>query len=114
VTSVKDIEVKVAAAMLARPDVIFIPKPATLTGQVTVVESQHGPKPPAGYTLGEWLNVGGYESAGRDAAGDPGTAALVVVHDLRQALAWLCGRAHSTTTCEIAHRAASIPDVVVR
>jgi hypothetical protein len=103
------LEVKVAAAMLTRPDVVFTTSAPSSIDDVTIVESQHTRLPDAGYTAGEWLNVIGYEQAGRIAASHPGTTAVVVVHDLRQALAWLCGRTDSTTACATADRTAIIP-----
>jgi hypothetical protein len=103
------LEVKVAAAMLTRPDVVFTTSAPTSIDHVTIVESQHTRLIEDGYTVGEWLNVSGYEQAGRIAAGHPGTTSVVVVHDLRQALAWLCGRTNKTTTCAAADKAADIP-----
>ena len=109
VQPVSNVEVKVAAALLTNPDVIFTPRPSKLIAQTTIVESEHTRIPDDGYTVGEWLNVIGYQQAGRDAARHPGTTAFVVVHDFRQALAFLCGRTDNPTTCAIAERAASIP-----
>ena len=60
------VELKVAAAELARPDVIFTPRPSELTADTTIVESEHTRNPAAGYTIGEWLNVVGYDEAGRE------------------------------------------------
>ncbi len=109
VTPAFGIEVKVAAAMLTRPDVIFTTSAPSSIDDVTIVESQHTRIADTGYTTGEWLNVSGYEQTGRVAGSHPGTTAVVVVHDLRQALAWLCGRTDDTTTCAAAQRAALIP-----
>ena len=109
VVPVAMVEVKVAAALLARPDVIFTPKVPNGTQHVTIVESEHTRFPTTGRTVAEWLNLSGYEHAGRAAASRPGTVAVVVVHDVRQALAWLCGRTEDATTCAIARSAASIP-----
>jgi hypothetical protein len=106
---VKGIDVKVATAMLTRPDVVFVTRPPTSIENVTIVQSRTERIPVDGYTVGEWLNVFGYEQAGRDAAGHPGTAPVVVVHDLRQALTWLCGRTDGESVCAVAHRSASIP-----
>ncbi len=106
---VTNIEVKVAAALLTQPDVVFTTRPSKLVAQTTIVEAQHTRFPDAGYTVGEWLNLSGYENAGRLAASHAGTVAFVVVHDLRQALAWLCGRTDNATTCDVALRAASVP-----
>jgi hypothetical protein len=60
-----------------------------------------------GRTVGDWLRTDGYERAGQQAARAPGTVELVEVDDIRQALAWLCGRTASPATCELAHRAGS-------
>jgi hypothetical protein len=106
---VSNVEVKVAAALLARPDVVFTPRPSKLVEHTTIIESEHTRIPDDGYTVGEWLNVRGYEQAGRDAARRPGTIAFVVVHDFRQALAFLCGRTNNATTCSVAQRSATIP-----
>jgi hypothetical protein len=107
--AVKGIDVKVATAMLTRPDVIFVTKPPKSVENVTIVQSQKERIPADGYTVGEWLNVAGYEQAGRVAAGHAGTAPVVVLHDLRQALAWLCGRTDGASVCAAAHRSESIP-----
>ena len=61
---VSEIDVKVAAAMLTRPDAIFVPKPPESIAHVTIVESQHTRYPRHPYTIGQWLNVAGYEQAG--------------------------------------------------
>jgi hypothetical protein len=106
---VKGIDVKVATAMLARPDVVFVTRLPKSVEDVTIVESQHERIPVNGYTVGEWLNVAGYERAGRDAARHPETAPVVLVHDLRQALAWLCGRTAGTSVCAAATRSEGIP-----
>ena len=76
---------------------------------MTIVESQHTRIPTVGTTVGEWLNVSGFEQAGRAAANHAGTVSIVVVHDLRQALAWLCGRTRNPRTCAVARRSATIP-----
>ncbi len=109
VIPVSNVEIKVAVAMLTQPDVIFTPTPSGWVEHTTIVESEHTRDPDVGFTVGEWLNVSGYQQAGRDSAHHRGTVAFVVVHDVRQALAWLCGRTASTTTCTAAHRSASIP-----
>ena len=106
---VKGIDVKVAVARLTRPGVIFVTKPPTSVENVTIVESQKERIPADGYTVGEWLNVVGYEKSGRAAASRPGTAPVVVVHDLRQALAWLCGRTGVSSVCTTAQRSARVP-----
>ena len=87
VMPVSGVEIKVAAALLTRPNVIFTPEAPTSIDNVTIVESHHTRQPADGYTVGQWLNVLGYEQAGRAAANHPGTVAVVVVHDFRQALA---------------------------
>ena len=109
VIPVSNVEIKVAVAMLTQPDVIFTPTPSGWVEHTTIVESEHTRNPDVGSTVGDWLNVSGYQQAGRDAANHSGTVAFVVVHDVRQALAWLCGRTANTTTCTAAHRSASIP-----
>jgi hypothetical protein len=106
---VSNLEIKVAAALLTRPDVIFTTRPPEQTEHVTIVESQLTRYPTDGFTPGEWLNVIGYQQAGRIAASDPGTVAVVVVHDLRQVLAWLCGRTESAIACAVARSSTSIP-----
>lgn len=106
---VKEIDVKVAAAMLAQPDVVFTPKPPRSIELVTVIKSGTTRRPAAGYTTGEWLNVAEFEQAGRVAATHPGTVAVVVVYDLRQALAWLCGRTGNATICQLARTSANLP-----
>jgi hypothetical protein len=109
VLPVSNVEVKVAAALLAEPDVIFTPRPSKFIENTTVIESEDTRIPADGYSVGEWLNVRGYEQAGRDAANHPGTTAFVVVHDFRQALAFLCGRTGNETTCAAASRSITIP-----
>jgi hypothetical protein len=74
-----------------------------------LMPSQLSRLPDAGHTAAEWLNVSGYEAAGQLAASHPGTIAVVVVHDLRQALAWLCGRTGTSAACAAAERMATIP-----
>jgi hypothetical protein len=106
---VRGIDVKVATALLARPDVIFVTRPPTSIENVTIVESPKERIPADGYTVGEWLNVAGYEEAGRVAATDSGAVPVVVVHDLRQALAWLCGHTDGASVCAVAHRSAALP-----
>jgi hypothetical protein len=106
---VSNLEVKFAAAMLTRPDVVFTTRPPKQAKHVTVVESLPTRAPTGDYSVGEWLDVVGYQQAGRIAANHPGTVAVVVVHDLRQALAWLCGRTESATACAMARSSTSIP-----
>jgi hypothetical protein len=109
VTPAIGVDAKVAAAMLTRPDVVFTTSPPDSIDNITVVESHHTRIPDSGYTVSQWLNVSGYEQAGHNAASDPRTIAIVVVHDLRQALAWLCGRTDNTSTCAAAQKMATIP-----
>ncbi|MEY2401298.1 MAG: Lon-like protease [Ilumatobacteraceae bacterium] len=106
---VKEIDVKVATAMLTRPDVIFVTKPPKSVENVTIVQSEKERIPADGYTVGEWRDVVGYEQAGRVAADHPGSAPIVVVHDLRQALAWLCGRTDRASVCGLALRSEGMP-----
>jgi hypothetical protein len=109
VTPAFGIDVKVAAALLTRPDVIFTTSAPDSIDHVTIIEFHHTRNPDPGYTVAEWLNLNQYRQAGQDAASHQGTLAVVEVHDLRQALAYLCGRTHNTTTCATASRAATIP-----
>jgi hypothetical protein len=107
--SVKGIDVKVATAMLTRPDVIFVTGAPKLVENVTIIVSLEERIPVDGHTVAEWLNAAGYEQAGRVAAGNPGTVSVVVVHDLRQALAWLCGRTDGASVCALALRSEGTP-----
>ena len=104
---VTGIDVKVATAMLTRPDVIFTTEQPTLIDNVTIIQSDSIRVPTVGRTVAEVLNTSGYEQAGRVAAGHPGSVAVVVVHELRQALAWLCGRTGIADTCAVADGPAS-------
>jgi len=107
VTSVRLVEAKLAAARLVPVDVMFAPQfPAEAPG-VTVVPSHVGP-PVADRAIGDWLNTDGYEAAGRAARRSAGIA-LAAVDDVRQALAWLCGRTANAVACAVAHAAASVP-----
>ena len=108
VTPAFGIQIKLAAALLTRPDVIFTTSRPNAIEHVTIIESEHTRLPTPGRLVGEWLNVAGYARAGQDAAHHPGTMAVVVVHDIRQALAWLCGRVNNATTCAAAHTSATI------
>jgi hypothetical protein len=105
--SVSGIDVKIATALLTQPDVIFIPGLPTVIDNVTIVESQSN-RVPDGGDIADWLNLSGFEHAGRGAASNPGKAAVVLVHDVRQALAWLCGRTDSASVCAAAQRSAGI------
>ncbi len=109
VTPVSNVEIKVAAAVLTHPDVVLMTRPSKWIDDVTVIESQHTRSPDPGHSISEWLSLPGFEQAGRDAASHNGTIAFVVVHDVRQALAWLCGRTNNDLTCTLARSAASIP-----
>ena len=109
VMPVSGVEIKIAAALLTRPDVIFTPVAPTSVDNVTIIESQHTRLVATGDTVGQWLNVTGYEQAGRAAARHSRTVAIVVVHDFRQALAWLCGRTGNATTCAAARTSATLP-----
>ena len=71
------------------PDVTFTPTASNSVEHTTIIESHHTRLPADGYTVAEWFNTQGYEQAGRVAARRPGTVAFVVVHDFRQALAFL-------------------------
>src|SRR3954454_20820149 len=106
--AVSGIDVKVATAMLTQPDVIFTTEPPTSSEHVTILESRSARVRTGADTIAGLLNLDGYERAGRSAATQPGTAVVVVVQDLRQALAWLCGRTGSTTACGIADRTANV------
>lgn len=103
------IEPKIAAAKLTHPDVIFAPAAPELLDHVTVIESRHTRVVDPGYTVAQWLDVDGYERAGRAAARRPGILDVVVVHDVRQALAYLCGRTSRPEVCADARQAATIP-----
>jgi hypothetical protein len=104
VTSVRMVEAKLAAARLIPADVMFAPDFPAGTPGVTVVPS-HAGRPAVERAIGDWLNTDGYESAGRAARRSAGLA-LVSVDDVRQALAWLCGRTANAVACDVAHAAA--------
>ena len=76
---VKEIDIKVAAAMLTRPDVIFVPKVPNSPAPVTRLEFHDTRYPAPGYTTSDWLNITGFETAGRVAAAHPRTVTIVVV-----------------------------------
>jgi hypothetical protein len=107
VTSVRMVEAKLAAARLARSDVFFAP--AIPAGEVAAMVLSHQGRPEAPGAIGDWLNTEGYELAGRAASAQSGVAALVQVDDVRQALAWLCGRTQRPETCAVAQAAAAVP-----
>jgi len=112
VTPVRMVDAKVAAARLAGADVVFAPDFPVGDTTVTRVPSHTG-QPAASRSIGEWLNTTGFEAAGRAAALQPGPA-LVQVDDVRQAMAWLCGRTGLAATCALAHAAAAIPLAAAR
>lgn len=109
VTPVDGIEAKVAAALLTHPGVVFTSTPPGSVKDVTVVESMHTRTVDAGFTVAQWLNLAGYEQAGRAASTRPGAPDVVVVHGVRQALAYLCGRTRRAEVCDAAGAAATIP-----
>lgn len=108
VTAVRMVAAKVAAARIAHPDVVFAPDFPVETPAVTRITAHRGAFTPERAT-GDWLNMRSYEAAGRHAARRPGTIALVVVDDVRQALAWLCGRTSISAPCALAGAAAAVP-----
>jgi len=81
---------------------------AKLAGLAGSVDSKNIRFMEPGQSIAATLSAGRYEQAGRSAAKDPGTTAIVIVHDVRQALAWLCGRTDNAVTCGVAHRAANM------
>ena len=109
VTPAFGLDAKLAAAMLADPDVVFVTGTPPGTTHHTVIAAHSTRLVDAGVGAGEWLNVGAFRRAGRLAAADPGSTAVVEVHDVRQALAWLCGRTGIATSCDVARRAADVP-----
>ena len=107
VTSVRMVDAKLAAARLVPADVVFAPDFPSRTPGVTVVAS-HAGRPAPDRAVGDWLDADGYESAGR-AARRAGGIALVPVDDIRQALAFLCGRTAGAAVCAVAHAAGGVP-----
>ena len=112
VTSVRMVDVKLAAARLARSDVFFAP--TVPAGEVGVTIASHQGRPAAHAAIGDWLNTVGYEEAGRAASARNGETAVVQVDDVRQALAWLCGRTQQPATCAVAQAAAAVPFAAAR
>ena len=112
VTAVRMVDAKVAAARLAGADVVFAPDFPVGETTATRVRSHTG-QPAASRTVGDWLNTTGFEAAGRAAALQPGIA-LVQIDDVRQAMAWLCGRTGLAATCTLAHAAAAVPLAAAR
>ena len=113
ITAVGHVDAKLAAARLAHPDVFFAPTIPPGSGPITTVAYHQGPRT-ADRTIGDWLNTAGYEHAGRIAATHPDTLALVPIHDIRQALSWLCGRTQRPATCTLANTAAATPLPIAR
>ena len=113
VTAVRMVAAKLAAARLAHPEVVFAPEFPPETADVTRLASHRGALAPE-RAIGDWLGMASYEAAGRDAATRPRTTALVEVDDVRQAVAWLCGRTNISTTCALADAAAAMPLRVAR
>jgi hypothetical protein len=107
VLPVSHVEVKVAAALLARPDVVFSPRPSKLIDSAFEIRQ---PLPySASESVTEWLHLDAYRAAGSAAANHRGVTAFVVVHDVRQALAWLCGRTSDRQVCAFAATSAGVP-----
>jgi hypothetical protein len=111
VTAVRMVDAKLAAARLVHPAVVFAPDFPGGSGAVTVIASHQG-QPTPSRTIGDWLNTSGYEAAGRVAARH--STALVPVDDVRQALAWLCGRTGGAFVCGIVRAADSVSLQVAR
>ncbi len=109
VLPVSHVEVKVAAALLTQPDVVFTPRPSKLIEDTHIFRALPSGPFAAGGSVTDWLHVDAYRDAGREAAQRPGVTAFVVVHDVRQALAWLCGRTGDRQVCALARAAASLP-----
>ena len=106
---VSHVEVKVAAALLTHPNVVFTPRPSKMIDQATIFESVPTLPYGAGDSVSDWLHLRTYGEAGRQAGHHPGVTAFVVVHDIRQALAWLCGRTGDRQVCALAQRSAALP-----
>jgi hypothetical protein len=113
VTAVRMVDAKLAAARLAGVDVVFATDFPATSGVVTTVRSHLG-HPTRGRSIGDWLNTNGFRAAGLAAARRPGRVALVRVDDVRQALAWICGRTSAPATCAMADAAAATPLLVGR
>ena len=118
VTAVRMVDAKLAAARAAGADVFFTPeRPSAMgaTATATAIAS-HAGRRTADRTIGDWLATAAYEAAGRAAPSDttPGAPAVVVVDDVRQAVAWLCGRTQLDATCALAHAAAAVPLAAAR
>jgi hypothetical protein len=92
------------------PDVLSTPeRPAAAAGSATAIASHVG-RPAADRTIGDWLATAAYEASGRAAASGTASSApaVVVIDDVRQAVAWLCGRTQLAATCALAHTAAGV------
>ena len=113
ITAVRHVDAKLAAARLSDPDVFFAPHIPPDSGAVTTVVYHQGERT-ADRTIGDWLNTAGYEHAGRIAATHPDILALVPIHDIRQALSWLCGRTQRPATCTLADITAATPLPIAR
>jgi len=102
---VRMVDAKLAAARAGGADVFFTPERPSAAPAAAI--ASHAGRPAPERTIGDWLATAAYEAAGRAARGTPpGTAAVVVVDDVRQAIAWLCGRTQLDATCAVAHAAA--------
>jgi hypothetical protein len=108
VLPVGHVEAKVAAALLTRPDVVFTPRPSKLIDDALIFRSLASTSFEGG-SVSDWLQLDAYRVAGQKAAQHSGVTAFVVVHDIRQALAWLCGRTGGSQVCGIAQASASLP-----
>jgi hypothetical protein len=113
VTAVRMVDAKLAAARLAGADAVFATDFPGTSGEVTAVRSHLG-HPTRDRSIGDWLNTDGFRAAGRAAAGHRGSVALVRVDDVRQALAWICGRTGAPATCALADAAAATPLLAAR
>ena len=111
ITAVRMVDAKLAAARLVHPDVVFAPDFPDGSGAITAIASHQG-QPTQSRPIGDWLNTSGYEAAGRTATRH--STALVPVDDVRQALAWLCGRTGGAVVCGIVHAADSVSLQVAR
>jgi len=113
VTAVRMVDAKLAAARVAGVDVFFAPALSADMPATTRVLSHLG-SPARDRAIGDWLNMAAYERAGQAASLRPGSLAVVEVDDVRQALAWLCGRTGGRETCAVAHEAAGMPLLAAR
>ena len=109
VMPVNGVDAKLAAAMLTRPDIVFATSAPHGIRNVTIVDSDHTRLPTSGSAVAAHLNLTGYRNAGQVDASSRHDAHVAVVHDVRQALAYLCGYTALSTTCELADRSAALP-----